>query len=318
MGLGPPQQDNNPFGFEAPAPASDNRNHPTPVDSSPFDLDVPALSSCTGGFSGTVSLDPLSDMTAAASPAKPTQSSSPFDAFDPPSVPSSSVFDAFAAPSPASSNAFEALGGGEDAFGDFTGSTSSSRIDSALDPFSSTATKPAPTASAADPFAAFDDTQSSSGAAPNVGSAASTFGPPAGFPGHNSVSLQQSVMEDPFGFVSGTGNSSGFPVPQQQQHSGSTGQLFGGFSQQQQLYNAYGGQMQQQPMQPLLQGHPLQDQQQWYGQHQGSCGQQQLVQSMGQQHNGQFSPYLVRSAHPAPVPVKVSEAVQVLVCTKVC
>uniref|UniRef100_M4B197 Arf-GAP domain-containing protein n=1 Tax=Hyaloperonospora arabidopsidis (strain Emoy2) TaxID=559515 RepID=M4B197_HYAAE len=307
MGLCPPQQDNNPFGFDAPAPASVNASHPTPVDSSPFHFDAPTPTSNADGLSSAAFLDPLSDMTAAASPAKSTESSSPFDAFDPPLVSSSSVFDAFAAPSPVGGNAFGAVGGGEDAFGDFMGSTSSSRTDSVLDPFSSTAKHPAPTA--ADPFAAFENTQLSVETAPTVESAAPAFGPSTGLQGYNSVSLQQSVMEDPFGFVSGTdSNNSGFIASQQQQRSGTTSQLYGGFPQQQHPQNAYGMQMQQ-PMQLLLQGQPLQQQQQWYGQQQGFYGQQQLMQSTGQQYNGQFSPYVVSGAHPAPIPVKTPASV---------
>uniref|UniRef100_A0AAV1T3V3 Arf-GAP domain-containing protein n=1 Tax=Peronospora matthiolae TaxID=2874970 RepID=A0AAV1T3V3_9STRA len=308
MGLSSPQQDNNPFGFNAPAPASVNASHPTSVDSSPFHFDAPTPTRSADGLSSAASLDPLSDMTAAASPAKSTESGSPFDAFDPPLVSSSpSVFDAFAAPSLADGNAFGAVGVGEDAFGDFTGSTSSSRTDSVLDPFSSTAEHPAPTA--ADPFAAFENTKLSIETAPTAESAASAFGPSTGLHGYNSVSLQQSVMEDPFGFVSGTdSNNGGFTASQQQQRSGTTSQLYGGFPQQQQPQNAYGMQMQQ-PMQLLPQGQPVQQRQQWYGQQQGYYGQQQLMQPTGQQYNGQFPPYVVSGAHPAPIPVKTPASV---------
>ncbi|KUF94431.1 Mitochondrial Carrier (MC) Family [Phytophthora nicotianae] len=209
MGLSPPKKaDDDLFGFDAPAAASGTPSNAAPAASSPFNaFDAPTPTNRAGSRANSVaSLDPFSDMTAAApsAPAPIKQNSSPFDAFSSPSAASPSSIDAFAAPSPASttgSNVFDALGGSKDPFADFTGSTSSSRTNSAnpvLDPFANQPEKP--TAAAADPFAAFEGMQSSS-AAPPPSSCAPT--PDFSFPSGNNVNQQQAAMNDPFDFASG-------------------------------------------------------------------------------------------------------------------
>ncbi|KAE9350987.1 hypothetical protein PF008_g6169 [Phytophthora fragariae] len=303
MGLSPPKKTDDLFGFDAPAPTpSPETSHPTPAASSPFDaFDAPTPTSRAA--------------PSAATPAR--QNSSPFDAFGSPVASSSSAFDAFAAPSPAStagSNVFDAFGGGGDAFGDFAGSNSSSRTNSAntaLDPFASKPEKSAPPTAAADPFAAFDGMQSNAAAGPTSGNMAPT--PDFGAPGlaRSSSSSNEAAVNDPFGFASGTNNGNGFPgthpQQQQQQHpvgapSPAFGGFPGGFPQQQQ----FGGHMQQQPMQPFQQGQPPHaHQQQWYGQPQGFPGQQQPMHPTGQQYPGQFPPRPAgNTAPPAPIPVK--------------
>ncbi|KAF1790924.1 Arf GTPase activating protein [Phytophthora cactorum] len=317
MGLSPPKK------AMTTSPASGAQNHPISAASSPFNaFDASTPTSRAGSRSNSAaSLDPFSDMAAAtpSAPAPAKQNASPFDAFGSPSAASPSSLDAFAAPSPAStagSNVFDAFGGGGDAFGDFTGSTSSSRTNSAnpvLDPFASRPDKPT-AASTADPFAAFDGMQSSSGATPASNNAAPT--PDFGFPGGNNSSQQQAAMNDPFGFASGaSNNNSGFPAAQQQPVHNANNQAFGGFPggfpQQQQPPNAFGGQVQQQPMQPFHQGQPPQHQhpQQWYGQQQGFPGQQQSMHPTGQQYPGQFPPRPAGGAPPAPIPVKTPASV---------
>ncbi|EGZ27978.1 hypothetical protein PHYSODRAFT_258326 [Phytophthora sojae] len=296
-------------------------SRPSPAASSPFDaFDAPTPTSRAGSRANSAaSLDPFSDMSAAAPAAPPAApvilNASPFDAFGSPSASSSPAFDAFAAPaSTAGSNVFDAFGGGGDAFGDFTGSNSSSRTNSAnagLDPFASKPEKPAAPAAAADPFAAFDGMQSN---APTPGNTAPTpdFGAP-GFAG-NSNSSNQATTSDPFGFASGASSGNGFPgahPQQQQQPVGAPNQAFGGFPggfpQQQQPQNAIGGHMQQQQrMQQFQQGQPPHaQQQQWYGQQQGFPGQQQPMHPPGQQYPGQFPPRPAGgAAPPAPIPVK--------------
>ncbi|ETI40183.1 hypothetical protein, variant 2 [Phytophthora nicotianae CJ01A1] len=314
MGLSPPKKaDDDLFGFDAPAAASGTPSNAAPAASSPFNaFDAPTPTNRAGSRANSVaSLDPFSDMTAAApsAPAPIKQNSSPFDAFSSPSAASPSSIDAFAAPSPASttgSNVFDALGGSKDPFADFTGSTSSSRTNSAnpvLDPFANQPEKP--TAAAADPFAAFEGMQSSS-AAPPPSSCAPT--PDFSFPSGNNVNQQQAAMNDPFDFASGTSNTnSGFPA--QPAHT-ATNQGFGGFPggfpQQQQ--NAFGGQMQQ-PMQPFHQGQPPQNQQQWHGQQQGFPGQQPMHPTGLHHYPGQFPPRPAGGAPPAPIPVKTPASV---------
>ncbi|KAF4047139.1 putative GTPase activating protein for Arf [Phytophthora infestans] len=302
MGLSPPKKaDDDLFGFDRPAPASGTPSHPAPAASSPFNaFDAPTPTSRAGSrASSAASLDPFSDMTAAAPSAPAKQNASPFDAFGSPSAAHPSPLDAFAVPSPASTSGSNVF----DAFGDFSGSTSSSRTNSAnpvLDSFASQPEKPA-AASAANPFAAFDGMQSSSVATPVSSSGAPT--PGFGFPSGTNVNQQQAVINDPFGFTSGTNNNTAaFPgAPQQPAHSASNqgfGGFPGGFPQHQQPPNAFHGQMQQQPMQPFHHGQPPQNQQQhWPGQQQGFPAQQQP-------YPGQFHSRPVGGAPPAPIPVK--------------
>ncbi|KAL4152324.1 hypothetical protein PRNP1_009257 [Phytophthora ramorum] len=321
MGLSPTKETDDPFGFDTPAQAREPQL--TPEATSPFDaFNASTPTSRAGSRSNSAaSLDPFSNMVAPTppAPAPAKQNVSPFDAFGSPAASTPSAFDAFASPSPAStagSNVFDAFGGGGDAFGDFTGSNSSSRTNSAnppvVDLFAITTEKPTP-AAAADPFTAFDGMQSS-GAATAVGTApTSDFGSIA-FPGGNGASQQQAASVDPFAFGSGASNT-GFPAAQQQ-GSGATNQQFGGFpsapggfSQLHQPQNAFNGQMQQ-PMQPIHPGQPQQtQQQQWYGQPQGFPGQQQPMHS-GQQYPGQLPPRPVGgAAPPAPISVKTPASI---------
>ncbi|CAI5725433.1 unnamed protein product [Peronospora effusa] len=323
MGLSAPKQGDNPFEFDAPAPTTEQSSHPAPVASSSYNFDAPTPSSHAESRPTSALLDPFGNMAAAvpSTPVPAHQNVSPFDAFSTPKVSSPPAFDALSAQSPAStasSNVFDAFGGGEDAFKDFTHSSRTSSANPVLDPFATTAEKPVSAAASADPFAAFDGMQQSNSAASTLGSAAPTpdFGPSTGFPGGNSVSQQQAAMKGPFGFASATINNSGFPTAQQPQYhpaaqqpqyyhaTGATSQPFGGFSQQQQLQNAFGHQMQQQSMQSFVQGQPPQNQQQWYGQQQGFPGQQQPTHLTGHQYAVQFPPRPAGGAPPAPITVK--------------
>ncbi|OWZ23522.1 hypothetical protein PHMEG_0001589 [Phytophthora megakarya] len=300
--------------FAGSSSAARTPSHLAPASPSPFDaFDAPTPTSRAGSRSNSAaSLDPFSNMSTptASAPAPVKQNASPFDAFGSPTEASPSAFDAITAPSPAStagSNVFDAFGGGGDAFGDFAGSNSSSRtnmVNTALDPFASKAEKSA-LAPAADHFAAFDGVPSSSGAS---GSAALTpdFGSSSGFPGSSNATQQQAAMNDPFGFASGVSNNqSGFAAGQQHAGNQQFGGFPGGFPQQQQPQNAFGGPMQQQqPMQPFHQGQPPHHHQ-WYGQQQGVPGQQQHpMHPPGQQFPGQFHPRPTGGAPPAPIPVK--------------
>lgn len=287
MGLSPTKKSDDPFGFDAPAPTSTTSAASTPFDA----FDAPTPTNRVGSRSSSVSLDPFSDIAAPA--AVKQQQASPFDAFGPPagtSAPAPS-FDDFSAPAPtaaASSNAFDAFGGGGNDFGDFTGSNSSSRTNSAnppvLDPFASKPEKPVTAAAVADPFSAFDDMQSSS--------ASPAAAPPTPDFGAGNFSSPQAASSDPFGFGPG--------APAQQQSN----QPFGGFpgapSNGNQFpqapvmpQNAFNNQIQH----PFGQGPPQQpQQQQWYGQQAPQQG------FPGQQFPGQIPP---RTAAPPPVPVHV-------------